>query len=263
MSNGISKGVAIDNNGTKPIALVYIGPAAVCDKSDACSKALAALLESAEQWNFDVKYVGPEDEAEMSVKEGLQLPDAVLYAQPGGDNNEVDAFKYLEECAPDVRKFVHDGGRYFATCMGAYFAGNSDKFPGFNFDLKVDQYIDTPDAPVKDDRDTIVQVNWNIQTGPQAGQTITRWMYFQDGPYFMPENGKSDQIILAKYYKTDYIAAMVKPYGNGWIGVCGPHPEADESWYKDKDNCIIDPDGFDADLGRDLINTLMMQKKRS
>jgi hypothetical protein len=81
-------------------------------------------------------------------------------------------------------------------------------------------------------------------------------MYFQDGPYFIPEKGKHGQIILAKYM-TDYVVAMVQPYGSGWIGVCGTHPEADVSWYKEF--CIIDSDSLDADLGHDLINTLMMQ----
>ena len=79
-------------------------------------------------------------------------------------------------------------------------------------------------------------------------------MYFQDGPYFMPDNGVTGQTILA-YYTNGKVAAMVQPYGKGKIGVSGTHPEADASWYAEAG--LTDPDGFDADLGHDLIDTLM------
>jgi glutamine amidotransferase-like uncharacterized protein len=261
MSNNRSKGVAINPNETKHTALVYRGPAADCN-GDGCSEALATLLKSVNEWNFHVQYVGSEDEGDMSVKEGLQLPDAILYAQPGGGRTEKEAFKHLEECAPDVREFIRNGGRYLGICMGAYLAGNSDIFPGFDFGFEACQYIYAPNATVTDDEDTIVQVNWNMRTGPQAGHTIPRCMYFQDGPYFIPENGKSDQIILAKYMTDDptddynYIAAMVLQCGKGWVGVCGPHPEADRSWYDEKN---LPFPGSTVDLGLDLINTLMRQ----
>lgn len=68
-------------NGAKSIALVYRGPAAGCE-GDGCSEALARLLRNDTRWNFNVIYVGPDEE--MPVKDGLQLPNAVLYAQPGG-----------------------------------------------------------------------------------------------------------------------------------------------------------------------------------
>lgn len=81
-------------------------------------------------------------------------------------------------------------------------------------------------------------------------------MYFQNGPYFIPDTGILGQIILANY-TNGYVAAMVQPYGNGKIGVVGPHPEAPASWYMTAN--LTDPDGFDSDLGYDLIDILMRQ----
>ena len=74
------EGYPIDQTSTKPVALVYRGPAA---GSSGNSEAVAALLESDPAYNFSVIYVGPEEE--LSVQEGLKLKNAVLYAQPGGD----------------------------------------------------------------------------------------------------------------------------------------------------------------------------------
>jgi hypothetical protein len=110
MLNSRSKGVAVNSDETKPIALVYRGPAAECD-GNRCSDALKTLLENATLWNFEVKYVGLKEK--IHVQDGLQLPDAVLYAQPGGGGDEKTLFKNeLNDSAQDVRNFVCNGGRY-------------------------------------------------------------------------------------------------------------------------------------------------------
>lgn len=217
-------------------ALVYRGPAG-CAK---CSTAVAEFLKNDTTYNFNVIYVGPNETT--SVQAGLQLPDAVLYVQPGGDGSVSKAFNKLSKDAPAVRNFVQNGGHYLGMCMGAYLVDND---PGFDLGLNTFSYIKTPGATVKTTRPSLVQVMW--------GET-PRWMYFQNGPYFIPESGMPGQIILANY-TNGYVAAMVQPYGNGKIGVLGPHPEAPNSWYQTAG--LIDPDGVDADLGYDLINKLM------
>lgn len=219
-----------------PIALVYRGPAGCAD----CSEKVAALLESDTIQNFNVIYVGPNEK--LSIKDGLQLPNAVLYAQPGGDESVNKAFHKLKKHAPDVHNFVWKGGRYLGICMGAYLVDND---PGYDLGLNTNQYIKTPKATVKTTADTLIQVMW---------RGTSRWMYFQDGPYFIPKNGIAGQKILATYMNGK-VAAMVQPYGNGKIGVSGPHPEADASWYAKAG--LTDQAGFNDDLGYDLIDTLM------
>jgi glutamine amidotransferase-like uncharacterized protein len=219
----------------KPIALVYRGPAGCAE----CSEAVAELLKSDNIWNFNVIYVGPNEKT--SVQAGLQLPNVVLYAQPGGDGSLNKAFNKLKNDAPAMRNFVSKGGRYLGFCMGAYMVDND---PGYDLGLNTNQYIITPRATVKTEADTLVQVTW---------RGTNRWIYFQDGPDFIHESGIAGQKILATYMNGK-VAAMVQPYGNGKIGVSGPHPEADSSWYKDAH--LKDP-GSNADLGHDLIDTLM------
>ena len=224
--------------GASQIALVYRGPASCPD----CSEAVARLLESDPNQNFTVIYVGPNED--MSVRAGLELPDAILYAQPGGNGGVSKAFSKLKADAPFIRKFVSQGGKYLGTCMGAYLVDND---PGFDLGLNTFQYIKTPKATVKTTASTYIQVMW--------GGT-PRWIYFQDGPYFAPVNGIDGQVILAKYMN-GYVAAMVQPYGNygGKIGVCGPHPEAPTTWHAKSG---VDHDQMvDYDLGHNLIDTLM------
>jgi glutamine amidotransferase-like uncharacterized protein len=222
--------------GTNPIALVYRGLAGCTG----CSEAVAALLKSYSTQNFTVIYVGPNEN--ISIQAGLQLPNVVLYVQPGGDGSVNKAFKRLKKDAPVIRNFVLKGGRYLGFCMGGYLV---DDDPGFELGLNTDQYIKTSGATIKTTADTLVQVTW---------RGTNRWMYFQDGPYFIPGRGIDGQTILATYMN-GYIAAMVQPYGSGKIGVSGPHPEAPASWYKKAG--LTDPHSFDTDLGHDLIDVLI------
>ena len=221
---------------TNPIALVYRGPAGC----SGCSEAVAELLKSYTTHNFSVIYVGPNER--LSVQDGLKLANVVLYAQPGGDGSVKRAYKKVKKDVSAVLNFVQNGGRYLGICMGAYLV---DDDPGYGLGLNTDQYISSLGATVTSERDSIVQVSWRGNT---------RWMYFQDGPYFMPDSGVTGQTILA-YYTNGKVAAMVQPYGKGKIGVPGPHPEAPATWYTKAD--LTDPDGFDEYLGRDLIDTLM------
>jgi len=231
------EGYPINKTSTKPIALVYRGPAA---GSSGNSEAVAALLESDPTHNFSVMYVGPEEE--VSVQDGLKLKNAVLYAQPGGDTTVKRAYKTLRSDAAAIQSFVQNGGKYVGICMGGYLV---DDDPGFGLGLNAAQYIKSPDATVTTERSSLVQISWRGNM---------RWMYFQDGPYFIPDSNVKDQTILATY-TNGKVAAMVQPYGKGKIGVSGPHPEAPASWYKSAG--LTDPDGLDADLFYDLINTLM------
>jgi glutamine amidotransferase-like uncharacterized protein len=221
---------------TNPIALVYRGSAGC----PGCSEAVAELLKSDTKHNFNVIYVGPKEK--VSVRDGLKLPNVVLYAQPGGDGSVQRAYKRLRSDAAAVQNFVQKGGRYLGFCMGGYLV---DDDPGYGLGLNTNQYISSSGATIKNEEDSIIQVLWRGNK---------RWMYFQDGPYFIPENGIEDQTILA-YYMNGKVAAMVQPYGKGKIGVSGPHPEADISWYEKVG--LINPDGYDADLFHDLIDALM------
>jgi glutamine amidotransferase-like uncharacterized protein len=218
------------------LALVYRGPGGC----PSCSEAAAELLESAE-WGFDVRYVGPDEDIELT---SANLQKADLYVQPGGDGSLNQAYAALESDAAEIRQFVDSGGRYLGICMGAYLAGSG---PGFDL-LPGDsgQYISSDGASVTDASSTVVEVNWRGQS---------RFMFFQDGSYFTLDGAQPGTTVFAHYSSNGEIAAMVSPYGDGRVAVSGPHPEATDGWYQY--NGITDPDGPDADLGHELIDALM------
>jgi glutamine amidotransferase-like uncharacterized protein len=223
------------STGIRPVALVYRGPAGC----PGCSEAVAALLQSS-KWGFDVKYVGPNES--LSISDGLKLPNVKLYAQPGGGANVSRAYRRLKSDASDIQNFVKNGGRYLGICMGGYLAGAT---PGFKLlPGDTNEFITSPGATVKNTKDTIVQVNWRGKS---------RYMYFQDGPYFILNRGATGVTVLATYTNGE-IAAMVAPYGKGKVGGSGLHPEADRSWYSAYD---LPYPGSTQDLGNDLIDTLM------
>ena len=222
---------------TRPVALVYRGPGGC----PSCSVAAAALLRHT-KWGFQVRYVGPDEQLKLTL---ANLRTAALYVQPGGDGTLEQAFASLGSESADIQSFVASGGRYLGLCMGGYLAGQN---PGFDLlPGDADQFITSDGASVRSEADTIVQVSWRNRS---------RFMYFQDGPFFTLDREAAGTKILATYTNGE-ISALVAPYGKGEVGVSGPHPEATDDWYQF--NHVVDPDNHDLDLGRDLVDTLMRQ----
>ena len=232
-SSSSNNGSSSKNNGTQPLALVYRGPAAC----DGCPEAAAALLQSS-QWGFDVQYVGPQES--LSIADGLKLPNAKVYVQSGGNDDVDQTYTLLQADAPAIQNFIQSGGRYLGLCMGGYLAGN----PGFNLLANdggagdTDEYIG---SDAKTPNETVLQIQW---------QGNLRSIYFQDGPYF---NVSPQKVTTLATYSNGQIAMMVAPYGQGKVGLSGPHPEAQSSWYTD----IGFPPENTVDLGHNLIDALM------
>ena len=214
----------------KPRALVYNGPQGCPD----CAPAIADLLRQAPQ-PFDVSYVGPGTGTPLTA---AALAAAQLYVQPGGGSDLNAAWRDLKGSANAVRDWVRGGGSYLGLCFGGYLAGRDPGFDLLPGDTRA--YTDTPDATVPDERDTVVPVTWNGKP---------RHMYFQDGPAFLLDDG-ADATVLATY-PNGTAAVVVARYGKGRVGVSGPHPEADESWYEDTD--LTNPDGVRLDLAYELL----------
>lgn len=207
-------------------ALVYRGPAA----SEGCPEAVAALLSGALP-GWKVAYCGPKEKTPLS-RSGLA--GAALYAQPGGGDLD-PAWKVMRGHAGDIRDFVRGGGYYLGFCLGGYLAGRN---PGFGLlPGDADEYVGSPGADVTTRSDTVIALTWR---GRQ------RHLYFQDGALFRSNTGT----VLARY-RSGAIAALVAGSGKGRVGVVGPHPEADETWYRDAG--LTNPDGVRFDLGHDLV----------
>jgi glutamine amidotransferase-like uncharacterized protein len=220
---------------TAPLALVYRGKAA---KPPECSDAVAELLATS-PYGFDVRFVGPKEELRLT---GDVLARAVLYAQPGGGELG-PAYRRMRRYRNTIRAYVASGGRYLGFCLGGYLAGATPGFALLPGDT--DQYIRTHGATVRTTGDTVVEVGWRGRR---------RHLFFQDGPVFRLDRTAHDVDVLARYPNGE-LAAVVVPFGSGRVGVVGPHPEATGDWYRDSG--LPDPDPHHAELGHNLIDTLM------
>lgn len=215
----------------RPLAAVYRGPAS----SPGCPEAVATLLQNCPR-NFRTVYVGPREETPLTAS---ALANAAVYAQPGGPTLAT-GWAAMSEYADIVRRYVGDGGVYLGFCLGGYLAGAT---PGFGL-LPGDtwRYISAPDATVKTAGASRITVNW---------RGVPQTLFFQDGPAFRIAGGPAE--VLATY-AGGQPAALVAPYGAGRVGVVGPHPEADSTWFgrMDRTGAIHPELGFDlveASLG--------------
>ncbi|WP_025358503.1 BPL-N domain-containing protein [Kutzneria albida] len=216
----------------RPVALVYRGPASC----SGCSESVATLLENCPT-PFRAVYCGPKEDVRLSA---ASLATAKVYAQPGGGSVE-SAWHRMREHAEDIRGWVRAGGHYLGFCLGAYLAAAT---PGFGLlPGNTSQYISTRHASVRDTDDAVVSVTW---------RGARRHMFFQDGPVFKLDAGAAATVLAT--YDNGEPAAVVAGCGAGRIGLVGPHPEADKSWYT---SGLANPDGIRPDLGYDLIQTTL------
>ena len=219
---------------TQPaIALVYRGPAS----TPGCPEAVAALLASAPR-PFHPIFCGPNEPVLLTAQ---TLASATVYAQPGG--GELDpAWQAMQPFAGVLRDWVWRGGSYLGFCVGAYLAGQT---PGFGLlPGDTDEYVTTAGAAVTTTGDVVLPVAWRGRA---------RHMFFQDGPYFTLQPGARANVLAR--YTNGLPAALVTRFGSGRVGVVGPHPEADASWYADAG--LVNPDGVRFDLGYDLISSTL------
>lgn len=220
-------GVLTIHRDSGPLALVYRGPAA----TPGCPEAVSALLRHA---HFRTAYVGPDEDRELSAD---TLTEAAVYAQPGGATLD-SAWRAVRRDAEVIRAWVHQGGSYLGFCLGGYLAGATPGLALLPGDTE--QYITTDRATVRTSRDTVVSVLW---------RGAARRMYFQDGPAFRLNPGADAEVIAT--YTTGEPAAVIAAYGSGRVGVVGPHPEADQSWF---DSAGLNSNGVVSnDLGLDLV----------
>jgi hypothetical protein len=160
---------------------------------------------------------------------------------------------------------VHRGGRYLGFCLGMYLAGTDPGlglFPS-GWDTDAENCQEGAQVTDCDGKDTVVRVSYwpqgeSAANATEDGETV--WMYFQDGALLEPPSEKNvtrleaekKLRVLARYQGTDDIAMAVLKYGDGWVGVTGPHPEATEDWY---DLGFSNPQGINLRYGWELVET--------
>jgi hypothetical protein len=224
--------------GTRPLALVYRGRAS----SPGIPADTARFLRTCSQ-SFRVEFCGP-NHGDLPVN-AATLARASLYVQPGGGNNFTAAWQSVKTYTGPLGEFIHNGGRYLGICMGGYLAGSGpgyDLLPG-----NCDDYTQTPGAELDTAKNAVINIRWPTPHGRPI-----RKIFYQDGPYFWLDSRASARVLARN--GNGLIAAMVVPFGKGAVGVSGPHPEANRSWYR---LAGLPYPGDTFDLGHELVNALM------
>jgi len=218
-----------------PLALVYAGPG-VCD---GCPESLAKNIKKS---GFRVQLVKP---GQLSHD---RLAEASVFAVPGGDEEDDVKNALLPGEAENIREFVNQGGSYLGVCLGAFLAANwltdNQSLHGLElFHGLIRNHSRTKEARMED-------VVWRENH---------HWLYFQDGPEFIlpDESGLADDLKTQvwAHYQTGAVAALQTKFGQGRVGLIGPHLEAENEWLKD--DHLSDPDGLDGFLMQDFLQTLI------
>lgn len=226
---------AAASSGThRPKALVYRGPAAC----EGCPESVKHLLETSAS-NFEVTFVGPKEDVDITAK---SLNDAEIFAQPGGGGLS-ESWPHMKPYKSLVRDFISNGGRYMGFCLGAYLSGRPgyDVLPGKS---NTDEECIQPGAQVKNRKNTMIQVDWNFTTAGRTRELKNSWQFFQDGAVILLKGDAgtaNGAAVLARYSSNGDVAASITPFGKGWVGVVGPHPEATKDWCECSSVCGIFP----------------------
>ena len=225
----------------KPLALVYSGKG-ICE---GCDTSLSLAFRQA---GFRTEGVRPGNITQANLER------AAVFAVPGGDQ-ELDVMLALFPGeAQNIKQYVTSGGHYLGVCLGSFLAApliintpspTSTLPSGLDlFKGRVFNHSETKEARIE-------PILWR----PGTPNSSIRMMYFQDGPHFTLNDPRA---VIWAQYQDGSIAAFQAPLGRGRVGLLGPHPEADETWWnEDPGHPLYDPDGKDTDLFIEFMDALI------
>ncbi len=213
-------------------ALIYNGVVAAPGAAE-------AVAEMAEAAGLDIEYFS-------DVSDLPDLLEGAAVVMIGGTEDDLSPLigGFTTEILGALTDYLEGGGRYLGICGGAYTASTGwEDTDGFVnalglLNAETEGYIEESDP-------MIISVTW---------ECVERPIYYAYGPAFLLSETANVEILAT--YEDGRIAALLAPYGKGKIALCGPHPEADETWLDD------DPEPQDADSWEsttDLANSLLDQ----
>lgn len=153
-----------------------------------------------------------------NIVSNLATNPGAFYMHGGGGEDVDGTFAFYSSAEKTaIINHVKTGGHYLGVCMGAYLAGPE----GFQFLASHDPSV-TANENEADISEKSVSIIWT------NGKTIK--MYVQSPTRFTRAALGADGEVLATYEDSGNIAALVRPFGSGSIGLSGPHYEADSTW---------------------------------
>lgn len=191
----------------KRVALIYNGPVSAED----CPEAAAAVAKRA---GLAVRFV-----SDVGQLPRLLDHSAVFILGGTGD----DLHPLLKAFTPNVtaalKNYLRQGGRYLGICGGGFMASTAWDEDGRHVEAL--SIIPAKSAVFRQDFSArILPIRWRNDIRP---------MFFKAGPCFHLAPSR-ETVEVFGYYGDGSVAALLSTYGKGRVAVCGPHPEARESW---------------------------------
>ncbi len=151
-----------------------------------------------------------------------QLEGAALFVIGGTSGNTARILDPLYDVADDLKAWIRGGGHYLGICGGAYIASRGSQWDdGYEEGLAlVDAESFKYDPNFEDPQ--IITVTW---------QGTQRPIYYLNGPAFRAADLPGVEILAR--YPDNRVAAFITTLGSGKIALCGPHPEAEDTWLID------------------------------
>lgn len=188
-------------------ALVYNGPAS----AEGCPEAAADIARGA---GLNVRFI-----SEVNKLPRLLKNTAVFIIGGTEDDMRPLLKAFTPQISAALRRYIQDGGRYLGICGGGFMASTGWDEDGTQ--MKGLGIIPASSSVFNDDFSArILSIKWMGKIRP---------MFYQAGPCFHIKSSRETLQIIASY-DDGSIAAMICSYGKGRVAVCGPHPEAQESW---------------------------------
>lgn len=199
-----------DNGSSDKYALVYNGPVSAED----CPEAAAAIAQRA---GLNVRFVSiPADIPRF-------LDNAAVFIIGGTDDDMSPMMKaFTPKIRKSIKEYLRNGGRYLGICGGGFMASTGWK--------EGSEYM--KGLGIIPAESSVFQNSFEAKILPVKWMGKTRPMFFKAGPNFHPKKSHETMQIVATY-SDGSIAALMSTYGKGKVAVCGPHPEARESWKND------------------------------
>ena len=214
-------------------ALIYNGEIA----AEGCPEALAAVAAS---MDLEVVYFDSADTL------AARLSDAAI-CMIGGTEDDLDPLvsQFTPEIQAQLQDWITSGGGFLGICGGAYIGSKGWQDSGGFVDMldlapvEAEEYLSDPDP-------RILTVDWNDEP---------RSVYYAYGPAFLTRSAPDVEVIAT--YDDGRVAALDYTRGEGHVILCGPHPEADETWLDD-DPAPLNADAWEdtSDLIRELFQRL-------
>ncbi len=151
--------------------------------------------------------------------------DAVWFA--GGFSAE---YKHFIEDHSKIENFVNQGGLFIGTCAGAYYAVDTLRWQGTDYDYPLKIFHGKGIGPLSGlinwgDKDVL----WLEHEHPaNFGFKSEKHIYYFDGPYFEPYEEEL-VTVLARYSVNSQPAIISGARGTGQYLLMGPHPEIGDS----------------------------------